>query len=89
MATKQQVTLTADGPLTKYDSGRGVRCFCSTCGSPVWFESKDYSDIVMIPLGVLDEGNIPAPDAHVFVGSKPGWCSIHDDLPQHDAHPGS
>ena len=81
--------MTADGALTMYDSGGGVRCFCSTCGSPIWFESKDYSDIVMIPLGVLDDGDVPAPDMHIFVAAKPGWCSIHDGLPQHDTYPDS
>ena len=76
-----------EAAVTRYDSGRGIRCFCARCGSPVWFESKDYSDIVMIPLGVLDDGDVPTPSAHIFVGSKPGWCSIHDDLPQHATYP--
>ena len=72
--------------MTRFDSGGGIRCFCSSCGSPVWFESKEDEDIVMLPLGVLDDGNIPSPDMHIWVTSKPGWCAIHDELPQHDTY---
>lgn len=73
--------------LAKYDSGRGLRCFCARCGSPVWFESHDYPEITAIPLGVLDDDEVPRPEMHIFVGSKPDWCAISDDLPQHDDFP--
>lgn len=73
--------------LEKYDSGRGQRCFCTRCGSPIWFESHDYPEIVAIPLGVLDDGDVPPPEMHIFVDSKPGWCAITDDLPAHETYP--
>ena len=73
--------------ISKYNSGKGLRCFCANCGSPVWFESLDYPEIVAIPLGVLDDGNIPAPEMHIWTRSKPGWCAIQDNLPQHDTRP--
>jgi len=34
-------------------------------------------------------GAIPAPEMHLWVKSRPDWCSILDDLPQHQADPGS
>jgi hypothetical protein len=53
----------------------------------VWFESLDYPEIVAIPLGVLDDGNIPTPEMHLWTQSKPDWCVINDTLPQHKTNP--
>ena len=78
---------TAGSSVSKFNSGRGLRCFCSNCGSPVWFESLDYPEIIGIPLGVVDSGEIPAPEKHLWTQSKPTWCGINDDLPQHKTHP--
>ena len=60
----------------KFNSGRGVRNFCRECGCPVWFESLDFPEIVGIPLGVIDEGEVPMPGMHLWVGSMPAWCQI-------------
>ena len=73
--------------ITKYNSGRGLRCFCSQCGSGVWFESIDFPEIIAIPLGVIDDGDIPLPEQHLWVSSKPGWCVINDELPQREQGP--
>lgn len=85
---RHDIKLKKQGATTRFDSGRGYRCFCATCGSPVWFESKDSSDIVMLPMGVVDDGDVPAPDRHIWVSSKPRWCAIRDELPQHATSPG-
>lgn len=76
-------------PVGRYNSGKGIRCFCQTCGSPVWFEPLDYPSIVGIPLGVIDDfgGPPPRPEMHLWVQSRPPWCEIGDDLPQHDGPP--
>lgn len=88
MAERAHLHVTTPKPdLTRYDSGRGLRCFCTTCGAPLWFESKDFPDIVAIPLGVLDDGDIPPPEAHIWVSSKPDWCEICDMRPQHSRYP--
>ena len=71
-----------------FNSGKGIRNFCSKCGSPVWFESLDHPEIVGIPLGVLDSDDVPPPEMHIWVSSKPGWCSISDGLPEYDTLPG-
>jgi len=83
MADSARLEVTSrSAPVGRFDSGRGIRCFCSTCGSPVWFESLEHPEIVGIPLGVLEGGEIPAPEMHLWVASKPAWCDIRDDLPQ-------
>lgn len=76
-----------DAPVTKFNSGRGKRCFCATCGSPVWFESLEHPETYAIPLGVLDDGDIPMPAMNLWTRSKPGWCSINNDLPGYETDP--
>lgn len=76
-----------DVRVARFDSGKGLRCFCTQCGSPIWFESLDYPELVAIPLGVLDEGDVPKPERHIWVRSKPDWCTICDELPQHETNP--
>lgn len=89
-ATTNRSRLTVEpgsGPVTEYDSGKGLRTFCASCGSPVWFASIDQPGIVAIPLGALDDGEIPAPVMSIWIRSKPSWCTLDDDLPQHPTNP--
>ena len=71
----------------KYDSGNGLRVFCSSCGSPLWYEPTHLPQFRGIPLGVIDDEGVPKPEMHVWTKSKVSWASISDDLPQHDTHP--
>ena len=80
MANAKKMKLSSQDMAGSFDSGRGIRRFCQTCGSPVWFESKEFPDIVGIPLGVLDSGVVPQPAMHLWTTSKPEWCVIHDGL---------
>ncbi|WP_082305887.1 MULTISPECIES: GFA family protein [unclassified Pseudoalteromonas] len=81
------VICSANNCVSKFNSGRGQRCFCSHCGSPLWFESLEYPDTIAIPLGVLDHGYIPPLRMHIWTQSRPTWCAIHDELPQHKTYP--
>jgi len=87
MESSKLTVTSAEKSVSKFDSGRGRRCFCPHCGSPVWFESLDNPELLAIPLGVLDDGDVPAPERHIWVRSKPKWCTIHDHLPQHKTDP--
>ncbi len=89
MANSADLSEPSQIAIGRFDSGHGIRCFCPDCGSPVWFESKDYPDIIGIPLGVIDTGNIPIPEMHLWVQSKPDWCSINDDKPRFSSGPDS
>ena len=73
--------------MRQFNSGQGLRCFCSQCGCAVWFESLDYPDIVAIPLGAIDTGTVPEPEMHLWLDSKPDWCQVLDDLPKHSTYP--
>jgi hypothetical protein len=81
------LTVAPSAAVTKYDSGGGLRVFCAACGSPVWFEPAGMPQYRGIPLGVVDDRSVPAPQMHVWTRSKVPWASITDGLPQHETHP--
>ena len=73
--------------ISKYNSGNGFRAFCSSCGSPLWYEPTALPEFRGIPLGVIDDEGVPGPQMHVWTRSKVSWASISDDLAQHDTTP--
>jgi hypothetical protein len=77
----------AHANVTRYDSGGGLRAFCASCGSPLWFEPSALPQFRGIPLGAIDDPGAPTPAIHVWTKSKAPWISIADDLPQHPTHP--
>jgi len=81
------LNITSSATIQRYNSGGGMRCFCATCGSPLWFESALDKNLVAIPLGVLDEGQIPKPESHIWTQSCPTWFDICDDLECYPTNP--
>jgi len=70
--------------LRGYESSPGKqRLFCSRCGSPVMSRLAALPGVVRVRAGLLDEPVASAPVFHAFVGSKAGWWSLDDGLPQH------
>ncbi|MEO5755291.1 MAG: GFA family protein [Mesorhizobium sp.] len=58
---------------------------CKVCGSLLYSIVREGA-FVHVAMGTLvDEPSI-RPTAHIFVGSKAGWFTIADDLPQYHAH---
>lgn len=76
-----------ESDVTKYDSGGGLRVFCRSCGSPLWYEPAKLPAFRGVPLGVIDDGDVPAPKMHVWTKSNAAWASIDDELPRHETHP--
>jgi hypothetical protein len=61
------------------------RSFCVGCGSRLFFQHDAAPHLTFVAAGALDDaaaGALPI-DAHVFVGSKAGWWTLHDDLARH------
>jgi hypothetical protein len=85
--TDQLVVRASENYLTKYDSGGGLRVFCATCGSPLWYEPAGIPQFRGVPLGIIDDAGVPAPQMHVWTRSKVSWTAIADELPQHATHP--
>lgn len=61
--------------------GGGVRGFCTTCGSSLWFRGADGA--FSVEAGAVD-GSLGVKLAeHIFVADKGDYYMIDDGLPQH------
>jgi len=58
---------------------------CDRCGSFLYAVVRDGA-YVHVAMGTLIDDPTIRPTAHIFVGSKAGWFTITDDLPQYDGH---
>jgi hypothetical protein len=65
-------------------SGHDARC--KGCGSLLYSLVREGA-FVHVALGTLVDDPTIRPTEHIFVGSKAGWFTITDDLPQHDRFP--
>ncbi len=69
--------------VAEYESSPGKRrCFCRTCGSPLWSRREDMPDVLRLRLGALDGDPGRRPAAHVWVSEKAPWVEITDALPR-------
>ena len=81
--TKYFSLMTGADSVVEFESSPGKkRCFCRTCGSPLWSRRESEPGIVRIRLGLLDSDPGRRPLAHVWVGEKAPWYDITDDLPR-------
>ncbi len=65
------------------------RCFCATCGSPIFSRRDDRPEVLRLRIGTLDTPIAARPSAHIHVASRAEWDAILDDLPRHpQAEPG-
>jgi hypothetical protein len=72
--------------VCEYESSPGkFRAFCRRCGSPLYSRRDGEPELRRIRLGTLDEDPGRRPLAHVWIGSKAPWFTIHDSLPQYEA----
>jgi hypothetical protein len=55
--------------------------FCSECGSTLP-RVDEARQIVIVPMGSLDDDPKVRPERHIFVDSKAPWEEIADDLPK-------
>ena len=67
-------------------SAKGVRSFCSVCGSAGPTTMPEFG-IAVAPAGSLAGELGIKPQSHMFVGSKAPWDAITDGLPTFDAYP--
>lgn len=73
--------------LTTYaSSGPVTRSFCARCGSRLFFRHTALPDHEFVAIGSLDDDTDLKVEAHIFVGSKARWYTIHDELAQHEAY---
>jgi hypothetical protein len=82
--SKLRVTEGEDGLMIFGDESAGD-VHCRVCGSLLYSVVNDGA-FAHVTMGTLvDEPGI-RPTQHIFVGSKAGWFTITDDLPQYAEH---
>jgi hypothetical protein len=60
------------------------RSFCKTCGSPLFYENRDFPENIYIHIGSFDEPGTLPPDRHTWVSERISWHEITDDLVQYE-----
>ena len=73
------------------DSGNTVRRgFCPTCGAQLYSATVNPAGAPMrVRAGVLDDPEIMAPQALIWVDSAPNWATLDPRLPHHPQGPDS
>ena len=55
---------------------RVARCFCESCGTPVFGENEAPPEVIAVKVGGLDNQGIFKPGAHCWTSSAPPWHAI-------------
>ena len=81
---RKRFTVTG-GRLTEYRSSPEVtRGFCAKCGTLLTYCHEQRPSEIDVTLATLDDSNLLAPQAHIWVQYKLPWVVINDGLPQFD-----
>lgn len=74
--------LTGVDNLRNFQLGeKGIKSFCTTCGTSVYNVNSTFPGIVLIPLGALDEPERCTPALNVFCESMLPWVGEVTALP--------
>ena len=69
-------------------SGRQMRCtFCPTCGTRLWHERAEGSDVAALKAGTLDDTSWLIPAAHIWIKSRQPWVKLPDEGLIYDGQP--
>jgi hypothetical protein len=87
--------VTYSGDVSKFemiaDSGNKVeRGFCPKCGAQMYSRTVTPAGMPMrVRAGTLDNPELMAPTALIWVDSAPSWAALDPDLPMHGRGPDS
>ena len=77
--------LGGEDAIRRYESSPGVfRCFCGTCGSPIYKDQPALPGTIRIRLGTLDTDVGAKPLAHAFWGEKADWYDLKGEMPVYE-----
>ncbi|TIX01513.1 MAG: GFA family protein [Mesorhizobium sp.] len=79
------VLIEGEDKLLIFGDQSGHDAHCGRCGSLLYSLVRDGA-YVHVAMGTLVDDPAIRPTAHIFVGSKAGWFTITDDLPQYQEH---
>ena len=76
--------------LSSADSGNRMRRrFCPRCGTPLFSESLDRPDVMVVRVGALDDREPGKPSGTIWTGSAPSWGHVDAELPSYPGQPGA
>ena len=78
---------TRDYASTADSGARMHRRFCPNCGTPVFSQSEERSDLIIARAGTLDDPNLITPLATIWTASAPKWACIAGDAPTFEGQP--
>jgi hypothetical protein len=64
------------------------RRFCPACGSPVQLEAAIMADVVMIPVGTLDDASTVKPAMQIYCDSAQPWALLEGGIQRFPKMPG-
>ena len=71
------------GERATYASSPGVtRSFCSTCGTPIGYETDKRPGEIDLYLNVFDHPEAFSPQRHVYYAEHIPWFDVRDELPR-------
>lgn len=73
--------LRGENLLKEYTGGKGIRAFCSLCGSRLMNYAPDKSLYLSVALSSVDDDHHLKPVAHANVESKALWHEPSSDIP--------
>lgn len=77
-----------NGEPKVYESSPGVnRAFCSSCGTPIYCETKDMPGFVDMTVNSLDEPEAVKPQMNIWHRYKMDWLSEVDSIESHAEWP--
>jgi hypothetical protein len=80
---RQEFRFTKGIPTFFKSTQKGLRSFCSVCGTQLTFENSDEPDLIDITICSLDDPESLSPEDHIHVSSKLKWTNLNDNDPQH------
>lgn len=72
------------------DSGKTMRRrFCPRCGTPLFSESLDLPDYMVVRAGALDDPELSRPQSTIWTASAPSWGLTDPAVPRCAGQPGA
>ena len=80
-----KAAVSVSGPVSTYqgrgDTGKATyRRFCPECASPIAIEAEVMADVVMIPVGTLDDTSAIKPAMQIYCDSAQPWVQLGGGL---------
>ncbi|MGI9285802.1 MAG: GFA family protein [Pseudomonadales bacterium] len=73
--------------LAKYETNKGERYFCKSCGSPIYSCAKDGEEFPTLHCGSITGYPKKGLDANIWVSEKCAWTEIDEDIQSFDGFP--